>query len=194
MQITSIKASKIPNRVWVTFSDGSFIPFFIDDIVKLGLINNQEIDEQKYQQIIKSCLFYLGKEYSLRQVAISPKVEKIISQKLNFFLKKNIFKYKIEYSNINEIIQEIIDYLNSKKLLDEKSFIEYFVRKNKRKSKNQIQYLLSQLNIKTDIKSQDSELIKQIIQKKSNMDKLKLKSLLYRRGFNISDINSAFDD
>lgn len=193
MQIISIKASKLPNRVWINFSDNSFLPFFIDDIVKLSLVKNQEIDQSKLELIIKTALQFVGREYALRQIAISPKVEKIIYQKLKIFFQKFFLKYKISYQNINEIIQEIIDYLNSKNLLSEKKFIEYFIQKNKTKSSRQISYLLSQFNIKTQIQNNDLEIIKKIILKKKNIDKLKLKSSLYRRGFNLSDINNAFD-
>ncbi|MDD4135734.1 MAG: RecX family transcriptional regulator [Candidatus Shapirobacteria bacterium] len=193
MQIISIKASKLPNRVWINFSDNSFLPFFIDDIVKLSLVKNQEIDQSKLDLITKTALQFVGREYALRQIAISPKVEKIIYQKLKIFFQKFFLKYKISYQNINEIIQEIIDYLNSKNLLSEKKFIEYFIQKNKTKSSRQISYLLSQFNIKTQIQNNDLEIIKKIILKKKNIDKLKLKSSLYRRGFNLSDINNAFD-
>ena len=194
MQIISIKASKLPNRVWITFSDNSFLPFFIDDVIKLSLAKNQEIDQSNLELITKTALQFVGREYALRQIAISPKVEKIIYQKLKIFFQKFFLKYKISYQNINEIIQEIIDYLNSKNLLNEKNFIEYFTQKNKTKSSRQISYLLSQYNIKTQIQNNDLENIKKIILKKKNMDKLKLKSLLYRRGFNLLDINVAFDD
>lgn len=194
MQIISIKASKITNQVWLTFSDHSFIPFFIDDVVKLSLIKNQEIDDQKFTEIIKNCLLFKGREYALRQIAISPKIEKIIYQKLKLFFQKICFKYQIKYKNINQIIDEIIDYLNSKDLLDQKSFITYFIQKNKNKSRQQISFLLSQYGLKSSIENNDIELIKKIIQKKSNVDKLKLKALLYRRGFNLSDINTAIDD
>ncbi len=203
MQITSIKTSKIPNRVWLTFSDSSFIPFFIDDVVKLSLLKNQEIDELKYQLIIKTSLLFIGREYALRQIAISPKTEKIINQKLKLFFRKVIFKYNLNINNLNleEISQQILKDLKDKKLLNEKDFINYFIKKNSKKSHQQIMYLLHQFGVNQDLLSsinfnQESEIdkIKKIISKKKNTDKLKLKSSLYRRGFNLSDINAAIDD
>lgn len=194
MQLINIKASQAPNRVWLTFSDQSFIPFFIDDIVKLSLAKNQEIDEEKYNQIIQTALLFLGREYALHQIAISPKVEKIICQKLKIFFQKVVLKYKINFHEFNGIIQQIIDYLKSKNLLNDQDFVTYFVRKNKNKSRQQISFLLSQYGIKVQLQNHDLESIKKIIQKKPNMDKLKLKALLYRRGFKLSDINTAFDE
>lgn len=211
MQITSIKASKTPNQVWLTFSDHSFIPFFIDDVVKLSLIKNQDIDDSKFQLIKKTALQFKGREFALRQIAISPKTEKIISQKLNLYFKKMILKYKLNLNNLNlnEINQEIIDYLKSKKLFNQADFIRYFVKKNSKKSRQQIIYLLSQLGIdKTSLSSikfnQESDLdkIKSYLSKK-NIDpsklvdfneKNKIKASLFRRGFNISDINNVIDD
>ncbi|MDD4784855.1 MAG: RecX family transcriptional regulator [Candidatus Shapirobacteria bacterium] len=211
MQIVSIKTSKIPNQVWITFSDSSFIPFFIDDIVKLSLAKNQEIDDSKLETIIKNCLLFKGKEYALRQIAISPKTEKIINQKIKIFLRKIILKYKLNISGLNltEINQEIIDYLKVKKLLNDLDFINYFVKKNHKKSRQQIIYLLQQHGVDRNLLSQinftqenDLTKIKSYLNKK-NIDiskikdfkeKNKIKSALFRRGFNISDINIAIDD
>jgi regulatory protein len=211
MQITGIKASKIPNRVWINFSDSSFIPFFIDDVIKLGLIKNQEIDESKFKLIIKTCLNFVGREYALRQIAISPKTEKIINQKLKLFFRNVIIKYKLDINilNLNEINQQIIDYLKSKKLLNDLDFINYFVKKNHKKSRKQVIYMLQQFGVDQSLLSQisfdqenDINKIKSYLNKK-NIDKSKLtdyneknklKASLFRRGFNISDINVAIDD
>jgi len=211
MQITSIKASRIPNRVWLTFSDHSFIPFFIDDVVKLSLVKNQEIDESKLELITKTALQFVGREYALRQIAISPKTEKIINQKLKLFFQKTIFKYKINTNNLNlsDINQQIIKYLKDKKLLNDQDFINYFIKRNHKKSRQQIIYSLQQFGVDSSflssinfIQENDINKIKNLLNKK-NINKLKLtdfneknkiKASLYRRGFNISDINTAFDD
>ena len=79
LTLTDIKTSRIPNRVNLTFSDQSYLPFFIDDVVKLSLTKNQSISPEIFDKIVSASLFYLGKEYALRQVAISPKTQKIIS-------------------------------------------------------------------------------------------------------------------
>lgn len=211
MQITSIKASRISNRVWITFSDSSFIPFFIDDVVKLSLVKNQEIDELKFQLIIQTALFFIGREYALRQIAISPKTEKIINQKLKLFFKKTVFKYKLNVNslNLNEISQQIIEYLKDKKLLNDSDFIANFIKKNSKKSHQQIIYMLQQYGVDQSFLSQitfnqesDIDKIKNLLKKK-NIDKSKLadyneknklKASFFRRGFNISDINAAIDD
>lgn len=211
MQIISIKASKTKNQLWLTFSDQSFIPFFIDDVVKLNLIKNQEINDSKYHLIIQTCLQFIGREYALRQIAISPKTEKILNQKLKFFFKKAILKYQIKthHQNLSEIIQQIIDELKAKKLLNDSDFINYFVKRNSKKSRQQVVYFLRQLGVNPDLllklefnQESDIDKIKKFLEKK-NIDKSKLtnfkeksklKASLFRRGFNLSDINDAIDD
>ncbi len=147
MQIISIKASKTPNRVWITFSDRSFIPFFIDDVVKLSLVKNQEINESKLQLIIQTCLFFVGREYTLRQVAISPKTEKIINQKLKLFFRKTILKYKINTNNLNldDIGRQIIQELKDRKLLDDQDFIDYYLKKIAKNHANKLSILFNNL-------------------------------------------------
>lgn len=204
LTITSIKAArKRPNQVWLSFSDSSYLPFFIDDVVKLSLIKNQEIDEEKLKLITRTALQFLGREYALRQIAISPKTEKIINQKLNLFFRKTILKYKLNSNDLNltEICQQIISDLKNKKLLNQADFVSYFVKRNQKKSQQQIIYLLKGLGINQEFlssikidKQSEIDKIKKIVLKKKNIDKLKLKSSLFRRGFNFSDINVVIDD
>jgi len=205
--LTNIKSSRIPNRVNLSFSDDSYLPFLIDDVVKLSLCKNQSVDEDKLTQIVSASSFYLGKEYALRQIAISPKTSKIISQKLKLFFFRISNKYK-HFSKIkfDSTISFIINDLNSRNLLNQPDFIKSFVAKNYRKSANQIKFLLSQKGVdvsslKLD-KTNDIDSIKRILAKK-RVDvefikdfkaKNKLYASLYRQGFNISDIKSAIDD
>lgn len=205
--LTNIKTSRVPNRVNLIFSDDSYLPFFIDDVVKLSLQKNQTIDEEKFPQIISAALFYLGWEYALRQVAISPKTQKIISQKLKLFFLKTGRKYKhfIGFKT-DQIISTIINQLNSRNLLNQDDFIKSFIAKNHRKSTNQIKFLLSQKGVDiSDLKlekNNDVDSIKRILAKKrvnreilSNFQaKNKLYASLFRQGFDISDIKAAIDD
>ena len=122
-----------------------------------------------------------------------------------------ISKYKINTNsvNLNEINQQIIQDLKDRKLLNDQDFIDYFVKRNHKKSRQQITYSLQQLGVNSGLLSSilfdqesDVDKIKKLLNKK-NIDKSKLtdfneknkvKASLYRRGFNLSDINTAFDD
>ena len=205
--LTNIKTSRVPNRVNLIFSDDSYLPFLIDDVVKLSLQKNQTIDEETFSRIISAALFYLGLEYALRQVAISPKTQKIISQKLKLFFLKTGRKYKhfIGFKT-DQIISTIINQLNSRNLLNQDDFIKSFIAKNHRKSANQVKFLLSQKgvdvsNLKLE-KTNDIESIKLILAKKRVNSQIlkdfkaknKLYASLFRQGFDISDIKAAIDD
>jgi SOS response regulatory protein OraA/RecX len=207
LTLTNIKASRIPNRVNLSFSDDSYLPFLIDDIVKLSLYKNQPIDEVKLTQIISASSLYLGKEYALRQVAISPKTSKIISQKLKLFFFRISNKYKhFSKFKFNSTISSIIDDLNSRNLLNQSDFIKSFIAKNHHKSARQIKFLLGQKGVdisslKLD-KTNDIDSIKRILAKKRiSIEYLKdfkaknnLYASLFRQGFDISDIKAAIDD
>lgn len=207
LSITNIKTSRISNRVNLTFSDGSYLPFLIDDVVRLSLSKNQEVDSEKLAQIISSSLTYLGKEYALRQIAISPKTETILSQKLKIYFIKTTQKFKL-FSQISSssIIEKIIQEIKSRGFLNNSDFVTYFVNKNKSKSLNEIKFLLRQKGIDSSSLnlSPKNELdsIKKILSKKKITRELvadfnsknKLYASLFRRGFQISDIKAAIDD
>lgn len=205
--LTSIKSSRIRNRVNLVFSDHSYLPLLVDDVIKLSLHKNDLITNEKLPQIIQSSLFYLGHEYALRQIAISPKTEKILSQKLKIYFFKISQKYQY-FSNFkfDSVISQIIDDLNFKNLLNPADFIKSFMTKNRHKSANQIKFLLTQKGINTsDLildKSNDIDSIKRILTKKKITSdflkdfksKNKLYASLFRQGFSLSDIKAAIDD
>lgn len=209
LQLSNIKASRITNRVNLIFSDGSYLPLFIDDVVKLSLHKGQEIDQKLYEIITNTSLLYLGREYVLRQIALSPKTEKTLKLKLKLFFQKIRKKFNLITSDsIFTLIDQIISDLNSKNLLNQESFVSYFINKNRHKSKTQILYLLSQqgIEITSDITNQlssdgDYQLIEKYFNKKRiSADLLKdfnyrqkIMAALFRRGFKLSDIKAVID-
>lgn len=209
LQLSNIKASRITNRVNLIFSDGSYLPLFIDDVVKLSLHKGQEIDQKLYEIITNTSLLYLGREYALRQIAISPKTEKNLKLKLKLFFQKIRKKFNLITSDsISIIIDQIITNLNSKNLLNQESFVSYFINKNRHKSKTQILYLLSQqgIEINPEITNRftlddDQKLIEKYLNKKRvSADLLKdfnyrqkIMASLFRRGFKLSDIKAVID-
>jgi len=210
LQLSNIKASRITNRVNLIFSDGSYLPFFIDDVVKLSLHKGQDVDVPQYDIIKDKSLLYLGREYALRQIAISPKTEKKLELKLKIYFQKFKKKYNLsDVNSVSSIINDIISDLNSRNLLNKTDFTTYFINKNRHKSRTEILYLLSQQGIEstpfvTDQLNIDNdlELIKKYLNKKKiNPQDLKnfnyrqkIMASLFRRGFKISDIKAVIDD
>ena len=209
LQLSNIKASRITNRVNLIFSDGSYLPFFIDDVVKLSLHKGQEIDTTQYEIIKDKSLFYLGKEYALRQIAISPKTEKKLELKLKIYFQKFKKKYNLsDIDSIVSIIKDIISELNFRNLLNKTDFTTYFINKNRHKSRTEILYLLSQqgiestpfitdqLDFKNDLKLIQKYLTKKKITPQDLKDfnyRQKIMASLFRRGFKISDIKAVID-
>jgi len=207
LSITDIKTSRIKNRVNLIFSDKTYLPFFIDDVVRLSLIRHQELNLEKINQIKSLSLLYLGKEYALRQVAISPKTEKILSQKLKVFFLKITQKFKLlSCLSYDLMINQIVDNLKEKKLIDQSNYISYFLKKNKSKSALEIKFLLKQkgidvssinIPIKNEISSIKKILLKKNINKELMADfnyKNKLYSSFFRKGFSFSNIKTAIDE
>jgi len=191
------------NRVWLIFSDSSKLPFFIDDLVLLGLKTNLEISDELFEKIKTASLHYLLYNYSLNQIALSPKIAKTLSpkirQKLNFYLRK----YKLSGDYLF-LIDQIIEKLSSLNLLDETAFTNYLIRKNKKHSRQYLSRLFSyyHLSLPSDYQDDDTDNIKKILVKKKysslnwtdNSVKNKLFASLLRKGFAYSDIKTVIDE
>lgn len=207
ISIVNIKTSRIKNRVNLVFSDKNYLPFFIDDVVRLSLVKNQQLNSEVLEKIKFLSLIYLGKEYAFRQIAISPKTEKVLFFKLKNYLKRTTQKFILLLgTDIDSVARQINDELKNKKFLDESDFVNYFIKKNKSKSVVQIKYLLQQQGVdvsKYKISSvNETETIKKILlKKKFNQNLLsdfnyknKLYASLFRKGFSISTIKTAIDE
>lgn len=198
-----LPSRKTKNRIWLIFSDNFKLPFFADDVVKLGLKTNLDINDELFEKIKVSSLYYLLYNYSLNQIALSPKIGRTLSpkirQKLHFYLRK----YKLTGDYIY-LIDEIIDKLSSLDLLDDVAFGEYLLRKNKKHSKQYLSRLFSfyHLKLPQDFLNDDIQNIKDILVKKKysslnwaeNTVKNKIIASLARKGFAYNDIKTAIDE
>lgn len=209
MQLLSIKTSRFPNRVYLKFSNGLFLPLFIDDFVLHRFKSGQEISDDCLSEILNLSLSYLLYEYSLRQIALSPKSAVKLVQKLNTYFHRCLQKYHLGSYSLNpkELIAESINKLQSRSLLNDQEYIKYFIKKNKNKSKKEITFLLNQEGLspnfeddqilESDIEKIKSVLIKKKVVIKNLADydyKNKIYGYLYRKGFSLSDIKNAIDE
>lgn len=207
-KILAIKTSRVPNRICLNFSDGIFLPIFIDDFVLLKLSKDQEIEDEMFERIVHLSLFYLLYESALRQISYSPKNKIALKNKLSLFHKKNILKYKIGFdSKYNGIIDEVVSKVTVQGLLNDDDFLKFFIGKNKRKSNQELIYLLksqgfSETKIRDFLPAEnEKEKIKNFFLKKKFTKndfsdfriKNKIISSLYRKGFNLGDIKAAID-
>lgn len=198
-----LPSRRTKNRVWLIFSDSSKLPFFVDDLVVLGLKTNLEISNELFEKIKVKSLYYLLYNYSLNQIALSPKISQTLApkirQKLHFYLRK--YKLSGEYIYL---IDEILEKISSLNLLDENAFGEHLLRKNKKHSRQYISRLFSfyHLSLPPGFLGNDVQNIKDILVKKKyaslnwaeNSVKNKIIASLARKGFAYNDIKTAIDE
>ncbi|HAX99437.1 MAG TPA: hypothetical protein DCY12_11265 [Candidatus Atribacteria bacterium] len=198
-----LPSRRTKNRVWLIFSDSLKLPFYADDVLKLGLKANLDISDKLFENIKNRSLYYLLYNYSLNQVALSPKIQQTLlpklRQKLYFYQKK----YKLT-GDFQILVDEIIDKLSSLNLLDEASFSEYLLRKNKKRSQQYLSRLFSFYHLTSPQNTPEGDIqnIKDILLKKKylslnlsdNTVKNKLITSLFRKGFAYNDIKTVIDE
>lgn len=200
MQIIQIKKSRSNDKVWLTFDDGTFIPFKIDDIVihkiKTGIIDN-------YDFLCELSLKFLLNNYALRQIAISPKIAPILLPKLKNQAQYYIKKYKLTSNNTNKIIDEIINYLENNNWLNQDNYAKFIIKKHHKKSKRYLEQLFSFYHLdKTILQNNDKDTLKNLLLKKISKllkpldfkTKNKLTQSLLQKGFAYFDIKSVIDE
>lgn len=203
MQLIVISPSRHPPKVWLKFSNDNLLPFKLDDVVTLGLKKFADLNDEILEKIYQTSLKFVLLEYALRQVAISPKTEKVILPKLKQKLSYLIQKYHYPESNYSFLIDEILEYLKTNDLLKKDEYKRYLINKSKHKSKMEISYLLRSqgLNSSPDDVPDDLPKIRLLVQKKlkninlaDSESRFKLISALTRKGFALNEVKSVIDE
>ena len=195
MIITSIKQQvKNPDRASL-FIDGKYsFSLSLNELVTEKLKINQEIDEPGLKRLKKISDDGKLKARALEWVLNRPRSTRE--------LKNYLYHRKTE----DETAEAIIDYLQSRGYVDDRSFAIWLidVRTRSGKSSRMIENELQKKGVKreiiNDLLSSDSsgevDKIVTIINKKSKIsryknDEIRLKQYLLRQGFNYEDIKTA---
>jgi SOS response regulatory protein OraA/RecX len=203
MEIISVTVSKKNSHlVWLKFRDGNLLPFSAEDYVLMHLRKSELLSNDQFLAIETASARFLLTEYSFRQVAISPKVRKLLIQKLQLYSQKINHLYHFPESLVKNLIDPVVDKIEDLGMLDVPGFVEYFSRRHRRQSASQIKFQLRQLGIDQKLTvSDDVDKIKIILQKKYQPDdfsdyksKNKIIAKLYQKGFAVNDIKTAIDD
>lgn len=134
--------------------------------------------------------FEVAKEKALRYLVVAKKTETEVRNKL---LKNNFEE---------SIIDKVIDYLKDLKYIDDEEYVDAYIRqcmrlqnysifeiKNKLLQKGIKKYIIEEKLEKLSQTEYENELLKKLINGKlKNMEPLKQKQYLYRRGFKNIDI------
>lgn len=211
LSVKSIKKSIIPSRANVQFSDGSYLPFLIDDVVKLSIKKGELLDTDRFNDLIQTSYQYLIKDYVLRQIASSPKTKKLLNQKISqkkYQLSKKYPLFK-EVTKNTIITDRVIQDIEDLDLLNDIDYAKYVINRHRAKSPQYIRYLLLQKgvnlkNLPDDIFSQidSSQNIKKYLLKKFSKPqdladfntKNKFISSMLRKGFTHSEVKTVIDD
>ena len=204
MQIVAINPSRNSQQVWLKFDDDSLLPLQIDDLVNLKLTKFSDISLDTYKNILEHSAKYLQLEYCLRQIAISPKIRKILEQKLRIYNLRLTHKYSFSADLLNSLTQTTLSKIDTLGLLDEQVYVDHIIRKYPKKSSFEISYLLRRQGINyTPQPNSAIEIskIKQLISKKFSSvnfsdynSKNKVLSNLIHRGFALEFIKIAIDE
>ena len=138
------------------------------------------------------------KNYSLKLVGQSPKIEAIVRPRLERYLSN------ISVDINPQLIDEVIDFLHQLNLLNEEKYVESFIRVHPKYSPKKIIYLLSHYKISPNVINQhlpnELEIVAKIIQKKYSAIDLKnyqyrqkISLSLLRKGFAIDSIKKSID-
>ncbi len=201
--IRIIPSRRQKNLFWLIFSDKSKIPLSGDDYLKFRLKKSQPLSENLFEEIKTASLFYLLYNYALRQVALSPKIDKIILPKL----KQKLYYYQHKYTldgDFSFLPDNVLSKLKTHNLLKEDDFIEYLIRKYQCKPQNYLRQKLALYSLKLppDFNKDESILLQKLLTQKKYQHlnwsdpaaKNKIIASLYRKGFAYNDIKTAIDE
>ena len=205
MVLISIIPGRNSRLVWLKFDNNRLLPANNDDVVRMSLTRGMAISLDILIKLEKASLSFMLEEYSLRQIAISPKIRSILIPKLKNYCRRISRKYSYPVDLHSETIENTISYLESRGYLNTIDYDEYYIKRHPKMSHAQITYSLRNLGIKDQPSFKgtfsDIDKIKKIYEKKyskfdmSNFQtKIKVYSALSRRGFTVNNIKTAIDE
>ncbi|HEX8932013.1 MAG TPA: regulatory protein RecX, partial [Patescibacteria group bacterium] len=196
----------------VLYFDNNFIiPLFIDDYVRIQLKSGFDYDHEMLATIVNASLGFLLRDYSLRQIAMSPKTKTILSRKIKMKLNQLLSKYKVpqDLTPTSDLIDRELAYIESTGLIDNRQYIESYIRRHPQHSKALIIQGLRAQGVSVtpdellgfDLGSNRLK-IHRLLQKKrfsrellsDPKSKNKILAFLARKGFSYDEIRSAIDD
>ena len=191
------------NQFWLIFSNHLKLPISSDDYFLFGLKKNQPVSKPLFEDLKAASLCFFLYNYSLRQIALAPKIDKILLPKL----KQKLYFYQKKYSldgDFSFLLDQILDKLKTFNLLAEDDFVEYLIRKYHHKPQNYLRQKLALYSLKLppDFQSDENQLLRTLLTRKKYQNlnwsdpkvKNKIFASLYRKGFAYNDIKTAIDE
>lgn len=192
MVITSLEYG-FKNRVKVFIEEEYAFLLYSSDIKKYDLEVQKVVSEELIKQIIEETVFRRAKQKAMAILKRMDRTEFELREKL---------KHE-EY--VDEIIERTIEYVKSYYYIDDKRYLENYIRvhqakKSIRQIKQELKYkgiALNDFNVALEVMD-DQRAIERAIQKKMKnkktldvLQKQKLITYLYQKGFTSDDIKHA---
>lgn len=192
MVITSLEYG-FKNRVKVFIEEEYAFLLYSSDIKKYDLEVQKVVSEELIKQIIEETVFRRAKQKAMAILKRMDRTEFELREKL---------KHE-EY--VDEIIERTIEYVKSYHYIDDKRYLENYIRvhqakKSIRQIKQELKYkgiALDDFNVALEVMD-DQRAIERAIQKKMKnkktldvLQKQKLITYLYQKGFTSDDIKHA---
>lgn len=192
MVITSLEYG-FKNRVKVFIEEEYAFLLYSSDIKKYDLEVQKVVSEELIKQIIEETVFRRAKQKAMAILKRMDRTEFELREKL---------KHE-EY--VDEIIERTIEYVKSYHYIDDKRYLENYIRvhqakKSIRQIKQELKYkgiALNDFNVALEVMD-DQRAIERAIQKKMKnkktldvLQKQKLITYLYQKGFTSDDIKHA---
>ncbi len=184
MHITKLEyQKKNPNRVNV-YVDGKFaVGIGVNDVIKLGIFNNQEITQGELTKIIEQSDFGKAFNSAINFISFRPRSEWEVRQRLK--LKK--------YENIDEVVVKLKEIGQ----IDDDKFAQWWTEQRstfRPKGGRLLNLELQRKGVKVKIKLEnETELAMKAIKKKLPMEKEKIYRYLVGRGFDYDTIGEVIE-
>lgn len=204
MKITRLEyQKKNPDRVNV-YVDGKFaVGLNVNDVIKLGLANNQEINQEELNKIIENSNF--GKAFSavLNFLSFRPRSEFEIRQYLTRKMKNNKEERKKLDEENREIVEKVIIKLREIGQINDEEFARWYVEQRQTfrpKGRRAVKYELLKKGVDKKIidkvlpESEDElALALRAARKRRLADPIKLQRFLAGRGFDWETIKETVE-
>lgn len=192
MKITDIKAQVKRNDRYSIYGDGKYVfSLSENELLNSGIKINQEYDGEELEKLQMTVVLDKAYDRSLNMISRRPR---------SIWEMRQYLKQKDYDENV---IEEILNKLSSRKYIDDEKFAEAWVRDRralKKTSKRRIQQELRAKKVSDTIiqkvlsedEADEQDILRELIEKKRTQtryqDDQKLIGYLIRQGFNYSDI------
>jgi SOS response regulatory protein OraA/RecX len=201
-QLQKLKLGPNGQTCYLTFNNGRLYRLPIDYVVSHHLKENQDFSLISYRRLVRASLYYQLYNAALRQLAIAPKTEFLLRQRLRLYAQKHRFQAPLT-------IVKVLHKVTRLGLIKDEAYVEHYLRKYPHKglslqkmelaARGVNRLLLDRLLRPSPLQAQSSiavllakkkvtaELLKDLKQKN------RIYSMILRKGFTLGEAKSAID-